>query len=449
MFVVVAFVFWGQHFLDEPEPPAPDHVRYGNVAGQLQLLLQSKVMVGQAMALESGVQSELSPDSGTILETIANEVETLDGAAARALAALHLFLQPDDIDGALAQLDSVKELEPGEPEIQEMVRQEIISPGTLTQEQLDDLQYQMHWFANPLLLAREDQTNPDRQKLLMNVTLLFVFTAVVGMAFLMGFFVGLVLLTMAAVRHSNGIRIFTFDESQGGSCAHLWGFIAYLGLMGSPILLIVMKIEDPTVAALASPLAFLLSLLAGVGIAIGFSSGSFGQRTRALGIHSGKGVFREIGSGIVGYCCVLPIAAVGGLVSLLVWWLSSFFPASEATETVTGHPIGEMFFDAPVAARIGLLLLAAVAAPLIEETMFRGVLHRGLRRSFSMPVAGLIGAVCFAVVHPQDIVALPVLSALAFGFMLIREWRDSLISSMVAHGLHNGTLMLGLWIGTM
>ncbi|MEZ5326058.1 MAG: hypothetical protein R3F19_13490 [Verrucomicrobiales bacterium] len=91
LFVVVAFVFWGQHFLDEPEPPAPDHVRYGNVAGQLQLLLQSKVLVGQAMALESGVQSELSPDSGTILETIANEVETLDGAAARALAALHLF----------------------------------------------------------------------------------------------------------------------------------------------------------------------------------------------------------------------------------------------------------------------------------------------------------------------------------------------------------------------
>ena len=405
--------------------------------------------MGQAMAAEKAGQVGAAPDIDTSLTAIADQVETLDGAAARALAALHLFMKPDDIDGALAQLESVQELEPGETEIQAMVRQQINSPGTLTQKQLDELQYQMHWFAHPLLLASEEQTNPDRQKLLMNVTLLFVFTAVVGMLFLAGFLVGLVLLVMAAIRHLNGIRVFTFDEAQGGSRAHLWGFIAYLGLMGSPILLIVMKIENPTVAALAGPLAFLLSILAGVGIAIGFSRGSFGQRTRALGIHSGRGIFREIGSGIVGYCCVLPIAAVGGLVSLLLWWLSSFFPASEATETVTGHPIGELFFDAPVAARIGLLLLAAVGAPLIEETMFRGVLHRGLRRSFSLPAAGLIGAVCFASVHPQDIVALPVLAALAFGFMLIREWRDCLIPSMVAHGLHNGTLMLGLWIGTM
>ena len=116
---------------------------------------------------------------------------------------------------------------------------------------------------------------------------------------------------------------------------------------------------------------------------------------------------------------------------------------------MTGHPIGDMFFDAPAIARLGLLVLAAVVAPLLEETMFRGVLHRGLRRSFSLPMAGLIGALCFAAVHPQDLVALPVLAALAIGFTLIREWRDSLIAPMVAHGLHNGTLMIGLWIATM
>ena len=44
LFVVVAFVFWGQHFLDEPEPPAPHHVGYGNIAGQLQLVLQGKMI---------------------------------------------------------------------------------------------------------------------------------------------------------------------------------------------------------------------------------------------------------------------------------------------------------------------------------------------------------------------------------------------------------------------
>ncbi|MDA0813082.1 MAG: type II CAAX endopeptidase family protein [Verrucomicrobia bacterium] len=450
LFVVVAFVFWGQHFLDEPEPPALEHIRYGNIAGQLQLVLQGKMIVGQGLAAEKGGPVGVVPDIDTSLTAMADQVETLDGAAARALAALHFFMKPDDVDGALARLEAVQqELEPGEAEIQAMVRQQINSPGTLTPKQLDELQYQMHWFAHPLLLARENQSHPDRQKLMLNVMLLFIFTACVAVCFTVGFLVGLVLLAMAAVRHASGLRIFTFDEAQGGSQAHLWAFIAYLGLMGSPILLIALKVENPTLTALAGPVAFFLSILAGVMIAIGFSRGSFGERTRALGLHSGRGIFREIGSGIVGYCCVLPITAIGGLVTLLLWWLTSFFPATEGAEPVTGHPIGEMFFDASALTRFLLLLLAAVGAPLIEETMFRGVLHRGLRRSFSIPVAGLIAAICFAAVHPQDIVALPVLAALAFGFMLIREWRDSLIAPMVAHGLHNGTLMLGLWIGTM
>ena len=303
-------------------------MRYGNIAGQLQLVLQGELIVGQGLALaaEKGGQVGVVPGIDSSLAAIADQVETVDGAAARALAALHLFMKPDDVDGALARLEAVQELEPGEAEIQAMVRQQINSPGTLTQMQLDQLQYQMHWFAHPLLLAKENHSHPDRQKLMLNVMLFFIFTACVAVAFTVGFLVGLVLLAMAAVRQLNGVRIFTFDAAQGGGQAHLWAFIAYLGLMGSPILLIIMKIEHPTVTALATPVAFFLSILAGVMIAICFSRGSFRERTRALGLHSGRGIFREICSGIAGYCCVLPIAAIGGLVSLLLWWLTSSSP---------------------------------------------------------------------------------------------------------------------------
>ena len=58
----------------------------------------------------------------------------------------------------------------------------------------------------------------------------------------------------------------------------------------------------------------------------------------------------------------------------------------------------------------------------------------------------LLVAFVFAVVHPQGLVAVPVLGALAVGFALTREWRDSLIPSMVAHALNNGLVMTTLLV---
>ena len=91
-------------------------------------------------------------------------------------------------------------------------------------------------------------------------------------------------------------------------------------------------------------------------------------------------------------------------------------------------------------------MLAAVAVPLIEETMFRGLLYRGLRQWMPMLVSGLLMGTAFALVHPQMFAVLPILAALGLGFGLLREWRDSLIAPMVAHGLHNGILITGLWL---
>jgi membrane protease YdiL (CAAX protease family) len=48
----------------------------------------------------------------------------------------------------------------------------------------------------------------------------------------------------------------------------------------------------------------------------------------------------------------------------------------------------------------------------------------------------------FAVVHPQGLIAVPVLMGLALGFTLAREWRGSLVPGMVAHSLNNGLVTL-------
>ena len=52
-----------------------------------------------------------------------------------------------------------------------------------------------------------------------------------------------------------------------------------------------------------------------------------------------------------------------------------------------------------------------------------------------------MGGFIFAVIHPQGLLAVPALTAMGFGFALLREWRDSLIAPMVAHALNNGMIV--------
>ncbi|MDC0294854.1 CPBP family intramembrane metalloprotease, partial [Mariniblastus sp.] len=91
-----------------------------------------------------------------------------------------------------------------------------------------------------------------------------------------------------------------------------------------------------------------------------------------------------------------------------------------------------------------IFLTACVAAPIVEETVFRGILYRHLRdvksfsaRWMSVLFAAIINALIFAAIHPQGIYGVPVLAMLAIGFSFAREWRGSLVSSMAMHAIHN------------
>ena len=92
-----------------------------------------------------------------------------------------------------------------------------------------------------------------------------------------------------------------------------------------------------------------------------------------------------------------------------------------------------------------VFLTACIAAPVVEETMFRGVLYRHLRewtgwrrRWISVTFSAVFNGLIFAAIHPQGIYGIPVLAILAIGFSLTREWRGSLLSPMLMHGMHNG-----------
>ncbi len=160
--------------------------------------------------------------------------------------------------------------------------------------------------------------------------------------------------------------------------------------------------------------------------------------------------FAEVGSAVQFYLATLPLL-LGGLIffAMVVALTSDRPPTDFSGRDMPSHPVQEVIGDGD-AWTIGIvLLLASFAAPLVEETMFRGVLYRHLRNgSRSMAIwlsvigATLLNSFIFAAIHPQGLLAIPMLMALAIGFSFTREYRDSLVAPMLMHSVHNFLVMM-------
>jgi membrane protease YdiL (CAAX protease family) len=150
---------------------------------------------------------------------------------------------------------------------------------------------------------------------------------------------------------------------------------------------------------------------------------------------------------------IVAVLALMGLQNLLSGGGPSHDDLTSASSPT--HPVVGPLASGDWSLRLQLFFLASIVAPIVEETMFRGVLYRHLREwthrfSFigSVVFAGLLSSFIFAVIHPQGLLGIPVLMALAIAFVLTREWRGTLVPCMVAHGLNNG-LVLMLSIGML
>lgn len=93
---------------------------------------------------------------------------------------------------------------------------------------------------------------------------------------------------------------------------------------------------------------------------------------------------------------------------------------------------------------IGMFVIAAVVAPLVEEVVFRGVLYGWMRRSLRPAIAAVLSGVIFASVHgvPQLVPALAVQGII---LALVYERTGSLWPSVVLHGVFNGIMLAMLY----
>jgi membrane protease YdiL (CAAX protease family) len=151
------------------------------------------------------------------------------------------------------------------------------------------------------------------------------------------------------------------------------------------------------------------------------------ERRRAFGWTRGRGFLREVGAGLGGYLAGLVVIAVGCLVTLFLVRYTGTQASSPIVQELNGGPWR----------LAGLYAMACIFAPIMEETMFRGILFHHLRQRWSWVVTAVIISVIFAMLHPQGWVAIPALSAIAMVLAALREWRGSLIAPMAAHACNN------------
>ncbi len=159
-----------------------------------------------------------------------------------------------------------------------------------------------------------------------------------------------------------------------------------------------------------------------------------------LGLTPGPRPAVELAAGVGTYVAALPLLVVGVVATLALRAAARRLGLPDDVE----HPLGVYVIRSGWWGRAQALLVAGVVAPIVEETMFRGVLYRhlrectaGMRRAAGFVLSALAVSFVFAVIHPQGWLAVPPLMSLAFAFCLAREWRGTLLPAMVAHGVNN------------
>ena len=150
-----------------------------------------------------------------------------------------------------------------------------------------------------------------------------------------------------------------------------------------------------------------------------------------LGYHI-RNVWVEVGAGAWGYVLLMPCYIVISLISHALFhrFHTPVNPAQFETMSAV-LPLDKAL----------VFLTAAVAAPIVEETMFRGLLYSALRPRLGVAGAAMLSAAVFALVHPTLPGGFLPIWAIGVALALVYERRGSLLPGMVLHGIHNGLIV--------
>lgn len=147
------------------------------------------------------------------------------------------------------------------------------------------------------------------------------------------------------------------------------------------------------------------------------------------------GAGKSIVWGLGGYAAALPAL----LSTALIWRILSESLFKDVT--TPEHPLVPQISEGGIAFAVAVVL-AAIVAPVVEETAFRGMLYGALRGRVGVWVSAIVSGAIFALVHPT----LPgqFLPILALGVVLamLREKTGSLVPGIICHSLNNAAALI-------
>jgi membrane protease YdiL (CAAX protease family) len=438
--LITLFVAWIAILQTIPEPKAQETGE--DPAGLVVMQLQSQYLLGVASLTDQKTE-------------IAAQANMLDvgsiGQRQRYMAFMIYFenLEAAKQSSLRLQVDLEKtEIELSEQQASTQEILDILAEGGVLPEDHPQLSDQLGWFAQLLEADEEERAALESTA---SIKVLIVGSMCMGI-FLAGALgcIGLIFFTIRAYSGSmkTGMNPPSSHHGVYAEVFALWLIAFFPLLIAAAVLGQIVAKDNPTILMAFSLFAFFLSLsvlgwakLRGI---------SFQQIRLDIGWHTGSGLFKEIACGFLGYAMMLPLLGVGIICTLVLAIVQQLLIGGDGSDPFMGtgsgaHPIIIEIANGGWQVRVLVISLAAIAAPIVEETIFRGVLYRQLRTSsktFNHAVS-ILGSVMivsflFAAIHPQGWIAIPALMGIAIGMNLMREWRGTVIPSMVVHGLSNG-----------
>jgi hypothetical protein len=257
------------------------------------------------------------------------------------------------------------------------------------------------------------------------------------------FLAGLILLVIMIRKAHGGDFWVRVEESGVPSFLYAEAFVVFLTLflivLAADVLLIG---ETGTMGVIAREIALWLCAAAVLWPLL--RGANWDELRTDLGLTAGEGPLAEVSAGVAGFLVSVPLTLLVGIVIGAVE--RAIDPGDGAA------PGGVPMFQQPLSASWAAVVLGAVSsivwAPLVEESMFRGALHRWLPAWLRVGGRVAVSSAVFGLVHPYSPSGMAQVAAGGVVFGLLREWRGSLVAGMTCHALHNAAIEF-ITIGTL
>lgn len=121
----------------------------------------------------------------------------------------------------------------------------------------------------------------------------------------------------------------------------------------------------------------------------------------------------------------------------LRWGLGRFTAADPAG--------GLSYVDAGIFGLVFLVVSACIIAPVSEEILYRGILHRSLSNRMGVLAAAVISSGIFASLHFYDVYGLASVATFGFVCALLYQATGSMVDIIALHMLYNTSITLPEW----